>query len=351
MEPPKAKITHKKRGNIYFAGTCLVSGPFEIKDNEMFGAEGGNKAMKASVEKKKGIKTKINALQDSLFMKRNSRLGKKPPHSTIKYQHIKHYYQYAQEENIVILALQQPKMRKQYIALKFEDAATTAKFCDIVQYASVAPSHNLKNAAPMPEPPVVMASGRQSAQSPSAPASVIEETAVSPPRALTPSRPTENQMILASNNFHPLSVLTKNGTAENSLNDMCSICGAVGEGGPMELKVLRVDVDGQPKISPDGAVYMYSSTKRLTPEDSENVSGYQRRPSQIHPSQTQSSQSQPSHHRHRHHRNDDDYKKNKEETEYKFQFLRLDNSSSSSDSEDSISGGPRSGGTFNIRHI
>uniref|UniRef100_A0A0X3NP61 Trematode PH-like domain-containing protein n=1 Tax=Schistocephalus solidus TaxID=70667 RepID=A0A0X3NP61_SCHSO len=563
MEPPKAVTIDKKLGNIYFTGKCLLKGPYEIKDNEVFGAEGGNKAMRESLQKKKGIKINIMALTDSLRFNRKSRLGKKPPHKNVKYQHIKHYYQFAQQENIVILALQKPKTPKQYIALKFAEVAATAKFCDLVQYASIASNHNLKNAAPPPEAPTLNASIPASPETPLAPQSLPKKTADSPsvtqtpspsesrssssspsrcrnsaiprtsiteiverntalsatqsrdesterdsqlssthanylpevglvescatptrqnstpkPRSVspqlqtlpespsfqrsscpiqkhqslsseseanrtnnicptcshenpcvvnaatspvpsglskksdanpiehystangnispqlqaygvtavveygpdhsklsecnhdpqiveeilcidksrrsvasatpdyrtsssssfseryqislgaTPNQSSENQMILTSNKFHPLSVLTNNRSSENSFNDMCSICGSVGEGGPMHLKILRVDVDGQPKISPDGAVYMYSSTKVVKKEKSEEVNGYQRKLSHPH----------------------DDCKNGKKEKRSSIQIWRLDDSSSS-DSDDSISERSNKRGIFNVRQI
>ncbi|KAL7063288.1 hypothetical protein AAHC03_01369 [Spirometra sp. Aus1] len=558
MEPPKAKTIDKKLGSIYFSGKCLLAGPYEVKDSEAFGTEGGNKAMKASMEKKKEIKTNIIALADSLRFQRKSKLGRKPPHKSIKYMHIKHYYQFAQQEKTVILALQMPKTPKQYIALKFAEVSTTTQFCDVVQYASVASNHNLKHAAPPPEVPTVNAPAPESSTTPSATLNRIQSPApfseepissstsssssrqsatslprtpiteileqdiastpaqlrdrssrsnsqlssaysnhlthshmtddrtsstshtvtpkpystspqlrtpsespisqrtpkpsvenlvsspafeTSPPnntcprcsqvnlslmdkatspvfgeipaksaeyannaqpetlyqktpsrldmispdvssslqqqapeasmtitetnkydqeetkssefshvqggkeehlyihksrepvkstspdfrtssassysapyqssRDVTPDGSSKSQMILVSKNFQPLSVLTKNRSRESSINDTCTICGSVGEGGPMQLKILRVDVDGQPKISPDGAVYMYSSTKQVRQENSEKVNGYKDRSS--------------------HHHNG--YRNDKEERYSNTRIWRLDNSSSSSSSD------------------
>ncbi|BHF59009.1 hypothetical protein SprV_0100196400 [Sparganum proliferum] len=567
MEPPKAKTIDKKLGSIYFSGKCLLAGPYEVKDNEVFGTEGGNKAMKASMEKKKGVKTNIIALADSLRFQRKSKLGRKPPHKSIKYMHIKHYYQFAQQEKTVILALQIPKTPKQYIALTFAEMSTTTQFCDVVQYASVASNHNLKHAAPPPEVPTVNAPAPESSTTPSTTLNRIQSPApysaeplssssspsasrksatshprtpiteileqdiastpvqlrdgssrsnsrsssaysnhltrsqmtagsksstshtvtpkpyststqlktpsesptsqrtpspfvenlvsssafeTSPPnntcprcsqvnlnlmdkatspvfaespatsgeyannaqpetlyqktvsrkdmispnvnsslqqqapdssmtifetnkydqedtkssefnhvqerkeehlyinnsrgpvkstspdfqtssassystpyqssRDVTPDRSSKSQMILVSKTFQPLSVLTKNRPRENSINDTCTICGSVGEGGPMQLKILRVDVDGQPKISPDGAVYMYSSTKQVRQEDSEKVNGYKGRSSQHH----------------------NGYREGKEERFSNARIWRLDNSSSgsSSDSDDLINEWP-----------
>ncbi|VDM30677.1 unnamed protein product [Hydatigera taeniaeformis] len=144
-EPFKPISIDKKLGEVYFYEKCLLTGFGMAPKMDPFTDEHAGAMLKKTKNGKKPIKIKVMALADSLKLSKASHIGKKPPHSRIKYSEVKMHKIFAHSKKVLVLGVQVSGNPQQYLILTFEQPLKASRLDDELTYADDAPKHNLKN--------------------------------------------------------------------------------------------------------------------------------------------------------------------------------------------------------------
>lgn len=89
------------------------------------------------------------ALADSLKLAKASHIGKKPPHSKIKYSEVILHKIFPHSKKVLVLGVHAMGSPQQYLVLTFEQPLKATRLDDELAYADDAPKHNLKNRIPV----------------------------------------------------------------------------------------------------------------------------------------------------------------------------------------------------------
>ncbi|VDK34739.1 unnamed protein product [Taenia asiatica] len=185
-EPFKPVSIDKKLGEVYFCEKCLLTGFGPAPKTDPFSFEHAEAMLKRTKTNKKPMKIKVMALADSLKLKKASHIGKKLPHSKIKYSEVILHKIFPHSGKDLVLGVCVSGSPQQYLVLTFQQPLKATQLDDDLAYADDAPKHNLKNRIPAlkesdvrePLPVYIMTN------SPS-PVSATGETLQCPPKSLS----------------------------------------------------------------------------------------------------------------------------------------------------------------------
>ncbi|CDS41043.1 expressed conserved protein [Echinococcus multilocularis] len=154
-EPFKPISIDKRLGEVYFHEKCYLTGFGSAPKTDPFSIVQAEAMVKKNGNNKKPIKVKVTALADSLKLVKASHIGKKPPHSKIKYSEVKLHKIFPHSKKVLVLGIQVSGSPQQYLVLTFEQPLKATRLDDELTYADDAPRHNLKYQIPVFEPPEV----------------------------------------------------------------------------------------------------------------------------------------------------------------------------------------------------
>ncbi|KAL5963014.1 hypothetical protein TSMEX_009203 [Taenia solium] len=147
-EPFKPVSIDKKLGEVYFCEKCLLTGFGPAPKTDPFSFEHAEAMLKKTKTNKKPMKIKVMALADSLKLAKASHIGKKPPHSKIKYSEVILHKIFTHSEKVLVLGVHVSGSPQQYLVLTFQQPLKATQLDDDLAYADDAPKHNLKNRIP-----------------------------------------------------------------------------------------------------------------------------------------------------------------------------------------------------------
>ncbi|KAL5112907.1 hypothetical protein TcWFU_009277 [Taenia crassiceps] len=148
-EPFKPISIDKKLGEVYFHEKCLLIGFGPAPKTDPFSIEHAEAMLKKTKANRKPIKIKVMALADSLKLTKASHIGKKPPHSKIKYSEVILHKIFTHSKKALVLGIRVSGSPQQYLVLTFEQPLKASRLDDELAYADDAPKHNLKNRIPV----------------------------------------------------------------------------------------------------------------------------------------------------------------------------------------------------------